>query len=418
MNPFKPDWPEAEDRLTALWERRHAGRPCIAVTAPLEAAAHRTELWNLLTKEGRPDAEAAPVTAAIGAAMPEPPSNMARWLDPDWVVTEALHRISHTWWGGEALPSYLMLAGWVVSLGGQPRFGPDTIWFEPLTSVDLSQPTPFRNRADDPWIARYRALYLAMAQAAGWDRFLVGKPTLLPANDLLSMHMGTQPFLIALMDEPDWMAAAILQGARDQLRVRFELAELVRPIHRFWYGNAGWMPFWAPEPYAGTQSDVSCMLSPEQFERFVVPELLLYGQSVGALWYHLDGGNARQHLPRLLALPTMRVMQYVPTPGEPPNGREHLPLYRAIQEAGCIVHVQVAVEEVEPLVRALDPALLMLETAVTTPDEGGELLAAVERWTAARWGRAQRHRPGVSEASAVLPPQRPWPRYNHLPRMT
>jgi len=226
-----------------------------------------------------------------------------------------------------------------------------------------------------------------MAHAAGWDRFLLGKPTLLPANDLLSMHMGTQQFLIALMDEPDWMAAAILQGAREQLRVRMELAERVRPIHRFWYGNAGWMPFWAPEPYAGTQSDVSCMLSPGQFERFVVPELTLYGESVGALWYHLDGGNARQHLPRLLALPTMRVMQYVPTPEEPPNGREHLALYRAIQAAGCIVHIQVPLEEVEPLVRALDPALLMLETAVATPDEGRELLAAAARWTAARTRR-------------------------------
>ena len=207
MNPFKPDWPEAEERLTALWQRRHLGRPCLAVMAPLDATARRTELWNLLTEEGRPDAEAAPVPAAMGEALPAPPSDMARWLDPDWVAAEALHRISHTWWGGEALPSYLMLAGWVVSLGGQPRFGPDTIWFEPVPEVDFSQPSPFYNWPDDPWIARYQALYLAMARAAGWDRFLLGKPTLLPANDLLSMHMGTQQFLIALMDEPDWMAA-------------------------------------------------------------------------------------------------------------------------------------------------------------------------------------------------------------------
>jgi len=381
---LKPDWPEAEERLSALWDYRHLGRPCMAVTAPLGDQSRRVELWNLLTAEGRPDAQQThPSSALLTSVPPAPPSNVARWLDPEWVVADALHRMGSTWWGGEAIPSYLMLAGWMVSLGGQPCFGPDTIWFEPVSWVDYSGPSPFRNRSDDPWLARYRELYLAMAKAAGWGCFLLGAPTLLPANDLLSMHMGTCEFLIALMDEPAWMAEAILQGARDQLAIKAELADAVRPHHAYWYGNAGWMPFWAPEPFASTQSDVSCMLSPAQFDRFVLPEVTLWGEAHGALWYHLDGGNARQHLPCLLDLPTMRVMQYVPTPEEPPNGRAHLDLYRTIQDAGCIVHVTVPPEEVEPLVRALDPALLMLETAVSTPEDGQELLDAAERWTRA-----------------------------------
>ena len=62
------------------------------------------------------------------------------------------------------------------------------------------------------------------------------------------------------------------------------------------------------------------MLSPAMFDRFVVPELDVYGEDHGALWYHLDGGDARQHLPRLLSLPYLRVVQYVPAPFEPPNG--------------------------------------------------------------------------------------------------
>jgi hypothetical protein len=385
MIDLKPDWPDAQDRLSALWERRHLGRPCLAITAPLGEPTRRVELWNLLTAEGRPDGQSMRAfSKPRTSGPPPPPSNVARWLDPEWVVADALHRMGSTWWGGEAIPSYLMLAGWMVSLGGQPCFGPDTIWFEPVASVDYQSPSPFRNRHDDPWLARYRELYLAMARAAGWDRFLLGAPTLLPANDLLSMHMGTCEFLIALMDEPDWMAEAILQGARDQLAVKAGLADAVQPHHAYWYGNAGWMPFWAPEPFASTQSDVSCMLSPAQFDRFVLPEVTLWGEAHGALWYHLDGGNARQHLPRLLDLPTMRVMQYVPTPEEPPNGHAHLELYRTIQDAGCIVHVTVPPEEIEPLVRALDPALLMLETAVATPDEGRELLEAAVQWTRGR----------------------------------
>ena len=108
----------------------------------------------------------------------------------------------------------------------------------------------------------------------------------------------------------------------------------------------------------------------------VVPELDLKGRAIGAMWYHLDGGDARQHLPRLLALPYLRVIQYVPRPAEPPNGMAHLPMYRQIQQAGRIVHIQIAADQVEPLCRALDPRLLMLDVSWSckSPDEGRELL--------------------------------------------
>ena len=129
------------------------------------------------------------------------------------------------------------------------------------------------------------------------------------------------------------------------------------------------------------------MLSTEHFEQFVIPELDLCGNDLGAMWYHLDGGDARQHLARLLSLPYLRVIQYVPTPREPPNGAEHLELYREIQKAGRIVHVQVTKDQVEPLCRELDPRLLMLDVSWScqSADEGRELLAAATRWTSARY---------------------------------
>ncbi len=45
-----------------------------------------------------------------------------------------------------------------------------------------------------------------------------------------------------------------------------------------------------------------------------------------------------------------------------PDIAGHLDLYREIQKAGRIVHVQVSKENVEPLLRELDPTLLMLQT--------------------------------------------------------
>ena len=343
---YKPDWNDARKRLTALWNHEVAGRPCIAVTAPSGRAVN----WP-----------------------PPPATPEQKWLDPDWIRKDILARMESTWWGGEAVPSYLLMAGWLLCLGGTPRFDMNTIWFDQM-DIDCSGPSPFRYSDDNEWGRTYARVYEAAADLAGKDDFLAGSPGGLPANDLLSMLMGTEQFLMNLVDHPGWMRDAIVTGAREQLRISRRLAAAARMKHDFWYGIAGWMPFWAPEPFITTQSDVSCMLSPDMYDRFVVPELEIYGEACGALWYHLDGGDARQHLPRLLSLPWLKVIQYTPRPVEPPNGPAHLDFYRAVQAAGRIVHIQCPREHVLPLLKALDPALLMLDTWCDSMAEGEALL--------------------------------------------
>jgi hypothetical protein len=351
---YKEDWPDARRRLEALWGGEVLDRPCIAVRAPREVVSP--------------------------TAVPEPASDQARWVDPVYRMACCKSELERTWWGGEAVPSCLLMANWVLCLGGTPQFDSRTIWFE-TRAVDFEGPSPFRHDPESVWTRRHRALVLAMCDEAGRDGFLIGQAGGLPANDLLSMQMGTQEFLLALMDHPEWMAEAILTGARDQLGARREIGRIVRERgHEFWYGGAGWMPFWAPEPFARTQSDVSCMLSPEMFDRFVVPELEVHGGEHGALWYHLDGGDARQHLPRLLSLPYLRVVQYTPAPGEPSNGPGHLEMYRRIQTAGRIVHVSLPSGNVEPLLRELDPGRLMLETRCPSREEGERLLERSAAW--------------------------------------
>lgn len=351
---YKTDWPEARDRLSALWRGDPLDRPCLAVTAP------------------------------AGAAMPWPvvPTDPEqRWLDPRYVTAAASASLANTWWGGEAIPGVLLMAGWVICLGGTPRFAPDTIWWE-TQSFDPSRPPSLGFDPDGAWVRRHTELYLALAGLAGTDDFLVGRPVVLPANDLLPMLMGTECFLTEVLDHPEWLGQALAQGTRAQLAAIDYYRELISARHRFWYGQAGWMPFWAPEPYCPTQSDVSCMLSPQQFAEFILPELRALHAACGPLWYHLDGGNARQHLPCLLELPWLRVIQYTPAPWEPPNGMAHADFYRQVLRAGKILHLQLPADQVEPLVRLLGPDQLMLDTWCPDAAAGQRLLA-----DACRWGR-------------------------------
>ncbi len=351
---YKPDWPAAAERLTALWAGRHLGRPCIAVTA---------------RRDG-------------GVPWPAPPATPeARWLDPAYILPELRAALGNTYWAGESIPSHLLMAGWVLSGGAVPQFAENTIWHTPRT-FDYDAPPPFAYDPDDPWVRRFRSLYTAIAEEAGADGFHVGQPLGLPGSDLLAANLGTEEMLFACAAYPAWAAQAILQLQRAQVAAFRDCATIPQALgNTHWYGCAGWMPFWAPEVTLCTQSDVSCMLSPAMYETFVLPELTLLANELGWLWYHLDGADARQHLPRLLSLPFLRVLQYTPAPCEPPNGPAHLDFYRAVQAAGKIVHIQVPIAHVEPLVRALDPGLLYLDTYADTPADADALLYDAARWT-------------------------------------
>ncbi len=348
---YKPDWDEAKARLTALWNGEPLDRACLSITAP----------------------------SGKKVPAPAPRDAEARWMDPNYIIPHALASIENQWWGGESIPSYLLMCGWVINAGAQPHFDMNTIWFEPASAIDFDSPPDFRVEPANPWIARHEALYRKTAAAAGWDDFLLGQPCALPAADVMAFHMGTEPFLEALALHPEWMERALRQLNAGLMAERRRLKELIEKTHAFWYGSAGWMPFWGPTPYVATQSDVSCMISPDMFERFVAPDLEAVGRDAGFMWYHLDGYDAKQHLPRLLSMPFMRVIQYVPTPSEPPNGMGQLELYKTIQAAGRIVHVVVAPDQVAPLMNALDPALLMLQTRVASPDAGAAMLASLPR---------------------------------------
>jgi hypothetical protein len=352
------DWSKAREGWTALWAGRHQGRPCMTVMAP----------------NGRK------------GTCPPPASGEQRWLDPDWLVRSFLDQFETTYYAGEAFPSGLIMAGWAVNTyGAVPRFPQETIWFEPI-AVDWDRPPTFDLDWNSPWLRKVEALHEAVLAAAGRDNFLVGSGCFLPGSDMLAMIIGTEPALLAMAERPAWTRASILKLAANVRAIVKHFFDLARRTHDFWYGCPGWMPFWSPEPFIGAQADISCMMSPEMFETFIVPELDLDGREFGHVWYHLDGQSAFQHLPRLLSLRYIKVIQFTPMSGTPANGPDYLDLYRQIQAAGKIVHIQTPVENIESLCRALDPGLLCIDATCRNPKDADDLLAAAVRWTQTRSG--------------------------------
>lgn len=220
----------------------------------------------------------------------------------------------------------------------------------------------------------------ALAEKAE-GQFMVGMPPLLPPNDLLSVLRHTNDFLMDLVLRPEKITGALQRMTQSYLKMFETLSEI---IHRHFTGMHHHYPVWGPQTCT-VQSDVSCTLSPAMFEEFVVPELELITARFGPAIYHLDGPDAIGHLPRICAIPGIRMIQWVPGAGQP-GGFEHwLHIFKTAQEHDCCIYLPVAVEQIEAAIREFRPERTFMLCAAADADEAQSILENAQKWTEKYW---------------------------------
>ena len=347
---YKPDWPQAQKRIIAFWERCNTDRPCIDVRAPKGV-------------------DLPPV--------PAPESLEARYFDADYIAASWLRYCESTYFGGEALPiSPFLMGGYALGCGPRVRFAETTVW-HPVTMASMDAPLGWWPGPQDPWRQKLdRVLKRLLDLAPG--KFLVGHAGQVMANDLLALLRGSQDFLIDLAED----AGKCRRRLEEMLVLWIENQEHFRALVSARQPGCawGWPGLWHPDYVKLAQSDLSCMISPALFDRYVMADLDLLGERYGRIWYHLDGPRARHHLRKLLSLPYIVTIQYVPGDGVPPNGPAWLDLYREVQAAGRGLDIDAPPEHVEFLIRHLRPEGLILRTSAPTPEAAEELLHNARRW--------------------------------------
>ena len=142
-----------------------------------------------------------------------------------------------------------------------------------------------------------------------------------------------------------------------------------------------WMGIWSLTPAIDLQCDFSCMISPAMFDDLFLPALREQTERVDRTIYHLDGPDAVRHLDSLLSLPRLTGIQWVPGAGAPPMS-DWVDLLRKILDAGKLLYITCAANEVEFLLDRLPHPGLLLETACGSREEADELVRNVARWSA------------------------------------
>lgn len=354
---YKEDFEEAQHRWDAFWRGEILDRPCMLVTA-------------------RRDKLTPP---------PEPATLRDKWMNVDYLLTVHEHRHRSTWYLGEAIPSMSLLFGWCAAYGAQVEFLPDTIWIKPCIKSWETAPDWETAWDDEGWRFLKKAYERIVDEIAG--KYFLGMGLILPPNDLLAMLRGPETFQIDLIEHPDEVKRALAIMRRNYIHMQRELDDIrLRKLQGY---GCHWM-VWSREPMGLIQSDLSCMISGRMFDEFILPEIHTLAGAVTNCFYHLDGPGAIRHLEKICSVPNIKCIQWVPGAGQPSNAFYWLDLYKRIQGLGKAVFIGVSPNELETVIRELDPRKLILQMGARTKAEGEELLKKAAEWTWKYWAHKLR----------------------------
>ncbi len=309
---------------------------------------------------------------------PTPPESVQeRWLNLDYRLDCHDAEIANTAYFAEAVPAAWPYLGPMVMsayFGAPGHCEPDTVWWESI--IEDWATDEVRWDPDNPWwrrMVQYTERLVERAQ----DRYMVANGSGGASTDVLASLRGTQQLCLDLLE--DWTP---LVRARDYVTAacQEQCRLLGRVISRYWEGdNLGWLPLWTPGTTSALQVDFSCLISPQMFRDFCLPELQDFCRFFEYPAYHLDGPGEIRHLEALLEIPELRIIQWEPGAGQPdPLHPTWRPLLRRIVDAGKIAYLRCRPEEVVPFLEKFPYQRVFLQCWARSEEEAEGLVREVE----------------------------------------
>jgi hypothetical protein len=269
---------------------------------------------------------------------------------------------------GDAFPWFWInfgpgiMAGFVGSDVHSVSDPQETVWFTAPGPAEI-QNLDLTYDPHNVWWRRVRDLTAAFVKR--WQDQVAISHTDLGGNlDILASFRTTEGLLFDVIERPKEVERAAQKITDLWLRYYDELDALIRPPCR---GTSCWTPIWSKGKTYMLQSDFAYMISPDMFERFVVPDLTACCAHLDHGFYHLDGKNQIPHLDHLLSISRLRGIQWIPGDGQPPP--EHwLPLLKRIRDGGKLCQVFVSPEGARTIVQNLGGRGFLMVIQHADPD--------------------------------------------------
>ena len=359
MFDLKPDFEEVANRYEAWWNCDIIDRPCVSIEFPVP----ETERRSLPRKEH----------ATI----------RDRWMDTEHLVTTTEVRLANTVHFADSLPvAWPNLGPEVFSAfyGCQMIYGEQTAWSKPILR-DWSQESLNKLHLDTENF--YFRKIMEMTDAlieAGKDRFIVGYTDLHGGGDAIAAFRDPQALLIDTVENPDAVKALCGRISTDFLQVydifHDKLAAAGMPSTTF-------LPATSKGKYHVPSNDFSCMISDEAFEDLFLPGIIHECRHMDRCIYHLDGPQALRYLDRLLEIPEIHAIQWVPGTGQD-YWANWIEVYQRIQsKKKAMMILAVPVKDLFLLFESLNPEGVWISSVldVSNQHEAEAALRDIAQWT-------------------------------------
>lgn len=318
------------------------------------------------------------VTPHADVPAPAAPKSLdQKWFDPKWRAEFLDWYVAHSSLKADMLPvanTHLGPGSLAAILGGVFEGGEDTIWIHP----DPKYTDDIKFDENHPnWLLHKELLRACKEKAQG--HYYVGMPDLMEGLDVLAAMKGTDKVLLDTVMQPEVLERQMKQINEIYFKVFDELYDIIREGDEmaFCYFSS-----WAPGKMAKIQSDISTMISVEDYRRFVQPFIREQCQKIDYTLYHLDGVGALHHLPALLEVEELNAIQWTPGVGEPQGGSpKWYDLYRRILDGGkSIMACWVTLDELRPLLDNIGGNGVHLEMDFHNEDEVEQAMKIVEEY--------------------------------------
>ena len=143
-------------------------------------------------------------------------------------------------------------------------------------------------------------------------------------------------------------------------------------------GTIGWIPIYCEGKVHVEQCDFSCMMSPADARRFVIPSIEKELETLDHAIYHYDGKMALGHFEDILAIKGLDCIQWCPGAGEKPT-IYWMDLLKRIQAKGKSIWMQDWTKEQILADTELDPALTIFSLNLGSEAEAEDFMEKLEK---------------------------------------
>lgn len=360
MFELKPDFEIVLKRYDAWWNCAIIDRPLISICFE------------------KPEHQQVPVPSKSHA------SHRDCWFDTDFRVAEISARLKNMVHFADALPvAFPNLGPEIFSAfyGCEMTYGETTAWSSPILP-DLSDESIAALTLDENNFYFRKIMELTDALlAAAENTFIVGYTDLHGGGDAIAAFRDPQELLIDTIEQPHEIIKLCHRITTDFLHV-YDL--FYTKLSAAGMPSTTWCPATCSGKFHVPSNDFSCMISEEAFENLFIPDIIRECRHMDRCIYHLDGPGALRFLDRLLDIPEIHAIQWVPGAGHD-YWADWINVYQRIQARGKALQIiSVPAEDLHHLCSVLRPEGVWISHVSGIRNEEAARYAVT---TLTRWGR-------------------------------